>query len=309
MGPLRTFQSKAITLGVALAVSGGAALYSYGAAGAAPAPAPAQVSTPAAGALAAISHPQDDYAGSTIRAREGTSTVSSTGSRTLTALSPTGAVVAALVAVAQTPGLDVSRWQGNVNWASAKAKGAKFAYIKATESTTYVNPYFAQQYNGANSAGLIRGAYHFALPDRSGGVAQANYLVAHGGKWSKDGKTLPPALDMEYNPYNTAAPCYGLSKASMVSWVRAFSGRVHALTGRYPTIYTSTAWWTLCTGNSTAFGSTNPLWIPRYGSSVGTLPAGWGFHTIWQYSDSGTFPGDQDRFNGTTARLKALATG
>jgi peptidoglycan hydrolase-like protein with peptidoglycan-binding domain len=74
-------------------------------------------------------------------------------------------------------------------------------------------------------------------------------------------------------------------------------------------IYTSTSWWTTCTGNSSAFGSTNPLWIARYSSSVGTLPSGWSAQSIWQYADAGTFPGDQNVFNGTTAQLKALALG
>ncbi len=74
-----------------------------------------------------------------------------------------------------------------------------------------------------------------------------------------------------------------------------------------PSIYTTTDWWTTCTGNSGAFGSTNPLFVARYASTVGTLPAGWGFYTFWQYADAGTFPGDQDYFNGAIDRLQALA--
>ncbi len=48
---------------------------------------------------------------------------------------------------------------------------------------------------------MIRGAYHFATPDTTSGAAQANYFVDHGGGWSRDGKTLPGALDIEWNPY------------------------------------------------------------------------------------------------------------
>jgi GH25 family lysozyme M1 (1,4-beta-N-acetylmuramidase) len=209
--------------------------------------------------------------------------------------------------VAQTPGMDVSSHQGVVDWKSVAAKGGKFVYVKATEATTYVNPDFDQQYTGAYNAGLIHGAYHFAVPNQSGGQAQADYFVDHGGRWSPDGMTLPPALDIEYNPYGPT--CYGLSQAAMTAWIKAFSDRVVARTKRYPTIFTSTKWWTQCTGNNAGFGATNPLWIPFYGSSVGALPAGWGFLTIWQYADKGTFPGDQDRFNGAYDRLKALATG
>ena len=64
------------------------------------------------------------------------------------------------------PGLDVSSWQGNVDWATVAANGARFAFVKATEGTSYVNPYFTQQYVGAFDVGLVRGAYHFGLPDR-----------------------------------------------------------------------------------------------------------------------------------------------
>ena len=95
----------------------------------------------------------------------------------------------------------------------------------------------------------------------------------------------------------------------MVSWIRDFSNTVHTKTGRYPTIYTTTDWWTSCTGNNSGFGATNPLWIARYASAVGTLPAGWSYQTIWQYADSGTLPGDQNYFNGAYDRVQALAKG
>jgi len=204
-------------------------------------------------------------------------------------------------------GMDVSSHQGNVNWPAAATAGARFAYVKATESTTYTNPYFPQQYNGSYNAGLVRGAYHFALPDRSSGTAQADYFVSHGGGWTRDGRTLPPALDIEYNPYGPT--CYGLSPASMVSWIRAFSTEVHARTGRYPVIYSTRNWWVDCTGNNAGFGATNPLWIACYCASAGTMPAGWSFQTIWQFASTGPLPGDQNYFNGSYARLQALANG
>jgi GH25 family lysozyme M1 (1,4-beta-N-acetylmuramidase) len=272
---------------VAAAVILAAAIPYAARAGSAPAAGPAAADGPTA-VSGPMTHPDLDYAGWSLPSR---------------AADP--AVQAA--AVTQTRGMDVSSHQGNVNWPAAAAAGGRFAYVKATESTTYRNPYFAQQYNGSYNAGLIRGAYHFALPDRSSGTAQADYFVGHGGGWSRDGRTLPPALDIEYNPYG--AVCYGLSPAAMVSWIRAFSNQVRARTSRYPTIYTTRDWWVSCTGNSPAFGATNPLWIARYASSVGALPAGWSFHTIWQYASSGPLPGDQDLFNGAYARLQALATG
>ena len=204
------------------------------------------------------------------------------------------------------PGLDVSSWQGNVDWTAVAANGGRFAYVKATESTTYVNPYFTQQYVGAFQVGLVRGAYHFALPDRSSGAAQADFFAAHGGAWSADSQTLPGALDIEYNPYGPT--CYGLSQSAMAAWVSSFAGEYQALTGRWPVIYTTTNWWQQCTGNYAGLGATSPLWIACWCQTVGQLPAGWSTYTFWQWSNQPVdFPGDQDVFNGSNAELAALA--
>ncbi|MEU6645912.1 lysozyme [Saccharomonospora sp. NPDC046836] len=204
-------------------------------------------------------------------------------------------------------GHDVSGWQGDVDWADATKAGAKFVYIKATEGTGFKSDHFTQQYNGSYAAGMIRGAYHFARPDISGGAEQARYFLRNGGGWSPDGRTLPGALDVEYNPYGDT--CYGKGPAAMVAWIKDFSATYAAQTGRDPVIYTSTSWWKKCTGNSAEFGDTNPLWLARYATQIGELPAGWPTQTIWQFSDSGRLPGDQNYFNGSPDRLAALAEG
>lgn len=236
-------------------------------------------------------HPEKDWAGSQIVKHEGDAPGE--------APPPSGA--------ASVEGVDVSSHQGNVDWSALWNSGVRFAYVKATESTSYTNPYFAQQYNGSYNIGMIRGAYHFATPNTSSGAAQANYFVDHGGGWSRDGKTLPGALDMEYNPYGST--CYGMNASGLINWMKDWFATYKARTGRDAVIYTSTTWWKTCTGNYSGFGSVNPLWIPRYGSSVGELPAGWGFHTIWQYTSTGPIVGDHNRFNGAYDRLQALANG
>ncbi|MBK1784814.1 lysozyme [Prauserella cavernicola] len=220
------------------------------------------------------------------------------------ALRPQGIDVDGAPAQATVPGMDVSGHQQNVDWNHWWGQGKRFTFVKATEGTGYKNPYFAQQYNGSYDIGMIRGAYHFALPDRASGAAQANYFVDGGGGWSGDGKTLPGALDMEYNPYGAA--CYGLNQAQMAAWIRDFHDTYHSRTGRWPVIYTSTSWWNQCVGTAQSFGDTVPLWVARYSDSVGALPNGWGFHTFWQYTSS---PIDQNSFNGAYDRLQALATG
>ena len=255
------------------------------AAHAAPSPYPANPNGPTR-ASGPMSHPDQDYMGSTVAAHEGGS------------FSP-------LAVPAGLRGLDVSHWQGTLNWTTIKNQGAVFAYMKATEGTSYKDPQFNSNYPNSYYAGFVRGAYHFALPDRSSGATQASYFASNGGGWSADNRTLPGTLDIEYNPYG--ATCYGLSQASMRSWIADFINTYHSRTGRWAVIYTTTDWWTSCTGNYSGFASNNPLWIARYSSSVGTLPAGWGFYTFWQFASSGTFPGDQDVFNGSSARLTALA--
>lgn len=250
-----------------------------------------RIPSPLAAYIVVNDHPM----GSQIRRHEGRSAMPSSISSIV------------ISATASVKGMDVSGWQGNVNWSSAYANGARFAYVKATEGTSYINPYFAQQYNGSYNVGMIRGAYHFALPNNSSGSAQADWFVNHGGGWSADGKTLPGAVDLEYNPYG--ATCYGLSKSGMAAWITSFSNRYRTRTGRYPSIYTSTSWWTQCVGTSGNFSATSPLWIARYSSTVGTLPYAWTYYTFWQFSDSGIFPGDQNVFNGAYTRLQALARG
>ncbi|WP_055601559.1 lysozyme [Streptomyces aureus] len=207
----------------------------------------------------------------------------------------------------QTEGVDVSSHQGNVAWSTLWNSGVKWAYVKATEGTYYKNTYFNQQYTGSYNVGMIRGTYHFATPDTTTGAAQADYFVNNGGGWSKDGKTLPGVLDIEWNPYG--ATCYGKTQAGMVSWIRDFVNRYKARTGRDAVIYTATSWWTQCTGNSSAFATTNPLWIARYAATVGELPAGWQYYTMWQYTSSGPTVGDHNHFNGDLSRVQALANG
>ncbi|MEO3749296.1 lysozyme [Streptomyces sp. B6B3] len=207
--------------------------------------------------------------------------------------------------LATVEGVDVSSHQGNVSWSTLWNSGVQFAYVKATEGTSYENPYFAQQYNGSYNVGMIRGAYHFALPNSSSGASQANFFADNGGGWSRDGKTLPGVLDIEYNPYGST--CYGLSQSAMVSWINDFLDTYHARTGRYAVIYTTTDWWTTCTGNYSGFAANHPLWIARYASSAGTLPAGWGFYTFWQYTSTGPTVGDHNVFNGAYDRLQVLA--
>ena len=239
----------------------------------------------------ALTHPEADHMGSTLAAHRAAASAGRPG--------------ASPAAVPQLPGIDVSGYQGNINWA-AVAPNIDFSYAKATEGTYYTNAYFYNQYVGPYNQGLIRGAYHFAIPNNSGGATQADYFVNNGGGWSNDGKTLPGALDIEYNPYG--AECYGFTSAQMDSWIWSFVNEYAYRTGVYPVIYSTTDWWNTCVGTDTRFANYDPLWIANYSAAGGgPRPAGWGYYTFWQYASSGSQPGDQDVFNGAYTQLQALA--
>lgn len=206
-------------------------------------------------------------------------------------------------------GIDVSGWQPTVNWSAEYAMGARFAYVKATEGTGYKSPSFASQYSGSHNVGMIRGAYHFALPSVSSGAAQADYFVNNGGGWSADGKTLPGLLDVEYNPYSSLGnTCYNMSQPQMNSWIKSFSDRYSQRTGRLPAIYTTTDWWRTCTGNTAQF-NTHPLHIASYNTTgAGAMPNGWSTYDIWQFSASGPFSGDSNQYRGSWAQLQSMAS-
>ncbi len=110
---------------------------------------------------------------------------------------------------------------------------------------------------------------------------------------------------MEWDKVNfPAQECYGLTTAAMISWIQSFVTEAAAKTGAKPVIYTSTQWWTDCTGNSATF-SADPLWIAAYGVSSPTIPSAWPGYAFWQSSNTGTVSGisgsvDLDQAKGIT---------
>jgi GH25 family lysozyme M1 (1,4-beta-N-acetylmuramidase) len=212
-------------------------------------------------------------------------------------------------------GLDVAGYQHPVTkaypkgqaigWSSVASAGYKFVAIKATEGDYYVNPWAVTDLNAAKAAGLSVTPYHFAIPNASGGAAQAQYTLEYSG-YRPGTRMLPLMLDIEYDPYTASDHtniCYGLTPAAMTAWVGAFVNTVKSITGLYPVIYTTANWWNTCTGGSTAF-TADPMWVAAYGFTSPPMPAGWPAWTIWQYTSGGTVPGvaspggtDLDIFN------------
>ncbi len=213
-------------------------------------------------------------------------------------------------------GIDVAAHQhpggADIDWAQVAASGVRFTGIKASEGNYYTNPYFGDDQAGAQAAGLYSFAYHFATPNDSGGTEQAAYFLDRAG-YTPNGRTLHPAVDLEWNPYlEHANACYDKTPAQLVGWITDFVTEVKRRTGVLPIIYTAAVWWRDCVGDSAAF-SGHPLWVASYAATP-ALPTPWANWALWQYSDSTTVPGiaspavDGNYVNGGEPALAALAT-
>ncbi|HEU5042629.1 MAG TPA: glycoside hydrolase family 25 protein, partial [Nocardioidaceae bacterium] len=208
------------------------------------------------------------------------------------------------VAGADSLGVDVSSWQHTrtLNWSRVKAHHNSFAFIKATEGTGYVNPYFTRDWQRTKRVGLFHGAYHFASPHRGNAKAQARFFVRVAGRMHHHG-VLPPVLDLEVTG--------GLRPKALQRWTRTWLETVHRATGRKPIVYTSPVFWRTALGNTRQF-SGYPLWIAHYGVSRPQIPGGWRTWTFWQGRRDGRVPGigggvDRNAFNGGYAKLRRLA--
>lgn len=204
---------------------------------------------------------------------------------------------------ATTFGIDVSKWQGTINWTSVKNAGVAFAFIRVSDGLGTPDTKFASYWPAAKSAGILRGAYQFFRPSQNVD-AQADLLInALGGKHTPG--DLPPVIDVEDDG--------GLAPATVAARVRQWVDRVRSKLGVTPIVYTGKFFWRDEVGSPASFAP-NPLWIAQYTTLCPDLPGPWTKWTFWQYSDKGSVAGisgnvDVNRFNGTKADLLAFAGG
>ncbi len=194
-------------------------------------------------------------------------------------------VVAPSFAFAQTSyltGIDVSHWNGTVNWPAVKSAGVSFAICKATEGRTFVDSTLDTNYAAMKANGIYRSAYHFGRP-ATDPVSQARIFYNRVRPSSGD---LPLTLDLEATD--------GLTGAQVRFWTQRFVAEIKRLMGRAPIIYTSQRFWRDEGGN----GPNNfdcPLWVvnlkPDYTNYSPALPVAWSSWRIWQWSFTGTVPG------------------
>lgn len=200
-------------------------------------------------------------------------------------------------------GIDVSHYQGRINWDEVKAQGRVFSYFKATESLG-VDTTFARHWRHSGRSDIIRGAYHFFNPNVSGAKQAVHYLNIV--KSRIDDTSLPPALDVE------TAAVGNMTVEEYANNVLNWLEKVEQALKRTPVIYTNDY-----IGNKYLLGKEfekYPLWVasPYLGSEFNPahakIPKAWKGFTFWQYSQKFDIKGihhtvDHDVFIGTEQDL------
>jgi lysozyme len=204
-------------------------------------------------------------------------------------------------------GIDVSRWQNDIDWQAVRAAGTRFVFIKATEGGDHIDPRFLANWAGARAAGIPVGAYHFVYWCRPA-HEQAQWFVQH---IPRDADALPPVLDLEWNGHSRTCP-KKVPREVALEKTRLMLRELEAHTGKIPIIYTDITFHRDVLEGEREFDR-YPFWL----RSVAAVPeeryAGrrWAF---WQYTTTGRIPGirgdvDRNAFYGTDQEFSGWLRG
>ncbi|MGB7286644.1 MAG: GH25 family lysozyme, partial [Salaquimonas sp.] len=198
-------------------------------------------------------------------------------------------------------GIDVSKYQNDIDWKRAKAAGIAFAFIKATEGGDRFDDRFNQNWENARRAGVVRGAYHFYYFCRPA-FEQAAWFIKN---VPKDPGALPPVLDMEWN-HKSPSCKFRPEAAAVRREMGVFINRVKAHYGKPPLIYTTVDFY-----RENQLGQLRDanFWLRSVADHPSNIYPGqkWLF---WQYTGTGVVPGvkgdtDINVFHGSTAQWEA----
>jgi lysozyme len=184
-------------------------------------------------------------------------------------------------------GVDVSRWQGDVDWANLRTQGANFAYIKATDGGDHIDPMFKTNWRKAKEAGLKRGAYHFFYWCRTAGE-QADWFIRN---VPREPGALPPAIDVEWNGESSCKR--RPSRAQVLEKMQVFMDKLEKHYGQRPIIYTAPDFYR---DNLRGELADYPFWLRAVAAHPSKVYPGrrWLF---WQYSGSGLSHGVSGRID------------
>lgn len=200
-------------------------------------------------------------------------------------------------------GVDVSHHQNLVDWRKAADAGVIFAFLKATEASTFVDRRFAYNWSETKKNGIVRGSYHFFRPRSSVESQISNFLGVQGKLEVGD---LPPVLDLE-----VPESWRSLSLKKRIAIVRQWLDAVEAALGIKPIIYLSSSFPGDVLGND-PFLKNYLLWVANYKVSKPKIPAPWTDWNFWQFSETGKVTGvptgsvDLNYFQGSRSDLMKI---
>ena len=203
--------------------------------------------------------------------------------------------------VLRTPGIDVSRWQGEIDWERVAAAGYSFVVMRATIGNYYTDPRFYINWRDARDVGLLLSAYHVVVPHRPADSQIERFFEVLDGRRCD----MPPVLDVEVSR--------GRRREDVTARVAECAAAMEDQDGRKPIIYTARWFWDRYVLDSVPTADFD-LWVAHYGVSRPALPRGWEEWRFWQYSDHGRVPGirrvtDLNWFHGSYEDLLAYVDG
>lgn len=179
-------------------------------------------------------------------------------------------------------GIDASRWQGEIDWQTARANGVSFAFFKATEGGDILDPAFEHYWETAGQAGIPRGAYHFYYFCRPA-IEQARWFIKNVPRVQG---ALPPILDMEWNAHSPT--CTRRPNAAHVrAEAKVFMNALEQHYGQRPIIYTSVDFHT---DNQLGQLKGYEFWLRSVAGHPSQAYPGQSW-VFWQYSGTGLVPG------------------
>lgn len=175
-------------------------------------------------------------------------------------------------------GIDVSQWQGNINFRQVKESGIQVVYIKSSEGASFVDPYFEQNYTNAKANGLSVGVYHYLTARTTyQATQQANFFVS-----LLSNKSIDCRLAMDFESFGDLNPTQ-INEISL-----AFLNEVIRISGKEVVVYSDTYNATrIFTGEITKF----PLWVAEYGTEEPANNGNWSSWIGFQYTDVGNVSG------------------
>lgn len=176
--------------------------------------------------------------------------------------------------------IDVSNWQGSIDWRRVRQAGIELAFVKATEGTGYADPRLEQNRREAAEAGVRVGCYAFARPQETTPERQAAWFCDHVHELGR--RELRPVLDLETGEPSMAE-----------DYARRFNRETVERLGVTPLLYSYAGYLEAMRLDRTVGGG---LWLAGYGRNDGrdygaVAPKPWKRWVAHQFTSNGSMPG------------------